>query len=87
MAKSIHMEDFKTVSYFNIDFIHKATKGIIPEAMRQNNYTSMVHGFTSGYRGGCFFQRNYSSKLKPDEAKIVRNAMMEDVSKGHCAGP
>lgn len=74
-------------SPFNVKFLRKASDGIVPDSLRKHVLDSMVNGFTSHYRGGSHFLRDFSSRLKDNEVKLAMEKMLNEVKKGYCLGP
>lgn len=74
-------------STFNAEFLSDMSEGVVNEEMRRVVIDEMKHGFVSGYRGGAYYQRDYSAKLSPVEAERAMAKMMKEVQKGYCLGP
>ena len=69
------------------DFLYVMSEGATSNLLRQVVIDEMRTGFISGYRGGAYYQRDYSAKLTPAESKRAWDKMMKEVGKGYCLGP
>lgn len=74
-------------SQFDADFLSAMSEGATDSALRHAVIRQLKGGFVSGYRGGAYYQRDYSASLPPKEAEKVFAKMMKEVSKGYCLGP
>lgn len=74
-------------SPFNLKFLTDASRGIVPEGIREIVLSSIKFGFRSGYKGGSSFQRDFSKELPKDEESVILTKMHGEVKKGFCLGP
>ena len=72
---------------FNIPFLRAMSAGVVPDSLRLDVLSSLINGFSTRYRGGCYFQRNFSTKLKGDNMKMAMERMKTEVASGFCLGP
>jgi hypothetical protein len=77
----------KLKSPFNIQFLAEVSIGTVTDELRDIVINSMKNGFSSLYRGGSSFQRDFSSSLPPDKYKLAIEKMEKEVTKGYCIGP
>ena len=83
-------EDFRcqvVPSPFDAEFLSTMSQKVVNGEMRRVVIEGIKNGFVSGYRGGAFYQRDYSTKLSPGETKKAMAKMMKEVQKGYCLGP
>ena len=83
----VSLELCKPKSPFNMAFLRKVSKDIVPEMMRQEVLDGMENGFTSRYRGGGYFQRDFSAELSDEKLILAKEKIEKDVKKGFCIGP
>jgi len=72
---------------FNADFLDMKSKNVVPEVIRNIILKSLREGFESGYRGSNYFQRDFSTKLKPEHVLLAKEKMRNEVKKGYYIGP
>jgi len=84
---NIIIHKWQLSSPFKTAFIEDKSKGVIPETLRRDVIDSLENGFKSGYRGGGYFQRDFSKSMTSEETKLARESMLKEVKKGHCLGP
>jgi len=72
---------------FNAEFLEIKSKSVVPEEIRSIIIKALKEGFESRYRGSDYFQRDFSTKLKPEQERMAKEKMMKEVKKGYYIGP
>lgn len=72
---------------FDADFLDSVSHGVVPDSIRSYVISSIKDGYRSRYRGGNYFQRDFSRHLSHDDEAKALEKMMKEVERGFCLGP
>eukprot|EP00456_Euglypha_rotunda_P039554 TRINITY_DN3047_c1_g1_i2.p1 TRINITY_DN3047_c1_g1~~TRINITY_DN3047_c1_g1_i2.p1 ORF type:complete len:731 (+),score=66.72 TRINITY_DN3047_c1_g1_i2:296-2194(+) len=86
-TNTLRYEDCIPRPPFDVDFLRTMSKDVVCNGLRDCVLDSLVNGFSSGYTGSSYFQRDFSMKLDGDDLKLAMAKMEKEVKKGYYLGP